>query len=234
MVIDPVILLNEAWRPLHPVSVTLIHMEEDTSLTQDHYMTINLLANYVTYDTLPNIGSLLAQLVERYTSIELEAQLRYVADASCITGFIGLLNEVKLHAARSCSHSSQSRERGQGDPHLHAWYRRETTLGLAKCGSSVLLYFAWPTMTTTLHNFLTMIRQVSDTQKSLEAGARSEQGFDREDKEKISRFGTLPSILVRRDTERTIVNRHAVSSRCSATTPVWIDVEFDYKRRKER
>jgi hypothetical protein len=54
-------------------------MEEDTSLTQDHYMIINLSVRIIAYNTLPNIGSLLAQLVERYTSIKLEAQLRYVA-----------------------------------------------------------------------------------------------------------------------------------------------------------
>jgi hypothetical protein len=42
-------------------------------------MTFNFLVNYIAYYALPDINSLLAQLVERYTSIKLEAQLRYVA-----------------------------------------------------------------------------------------------------------------------------------------------------------
>jgi hypothetical protein len=42
-------------------------------------MMFNFLVNHIAYSVLPDITSLLAQLVERYTSIKLEAQLRYVA-----------------------------------------------------------------------------------------------------------------------------------------------------------
>jgi hypothetical protein len=55
----------------------------------------------------------------------------HVWNYSWNTGFTGLLIQEKLDAARSYSHSSQSRERVQGDPHLHAWYWRKT-MGLGE------------------------------------------------------------------------------------------------------